>query len=91
MKTRVTVHLPKDLLGRARRRAAAQGRTLTALIEDGLQLVVAGSREPAIGKRIPPPVSRATAGPMPGTELAKLSLLQELDDADYVERMTRLK
>jgi hypothetical protein len=41
MKSRVTVHLPKDLLGRARRRAAAQGRTLTALIEDGLQLVTA--------------------------------------------------
>jgi len=50
MKSRVTVHLPKDLLGRARRRAAAQGRTLTALIEDALELVTAArSREDARG------------------------------------------
>ena len=32
---RTTVRLPKDLLDHARRKAAAEGRTLTSLIEDG--------------------------------------------------------
>ena len=40
MVERTTVRLPEDLLRRAKRKAAAEGRTLTALIEDGLRLVV---------------------------------------------------
>jgi hypothetical protein len=36
-------------------------------------------------------VSRATGGPRPGVDLTDLSALQELDDLDYVGRMTRLK
>jgi toxin-antitoxin system PIN domain toxin len=38
---RTTVRLPPELLRRAKRKAAAEGRTLTSLIEDGLWLVVA--------------------------------------------------
>ena len=37
---RTTVRLPSELLRRAKRKAAVEGRTLTALIEDGLRLVV---------------------------------------------------
>jgi hypothetical protein len=88
---RTTVRLPQDLLNRARRKAAAEGRTLTALIEDGLRLVVTESRRPANNRRILPPVSRATGGPVPGIDLADLSALQELDDLEYVERMKRFK
>jgi hypothetical protein len=61
MKTRITVHLPKDLLGRARRRAAAQGRTLAALIEDGLQLAVEAPRNPGQDERAAPSIETAAA------------------------------
>jgi hypothetical protein len=91
MNERTTVRLPKDLLTRAKRKAAAEGRTLTALIEDGLRLVVAESRKAGKAKRVLPPVSTATGGPMPGIDLTDLSALQEIDDLEYVERMKQLK
>ena len=37
---RTTVRLPKELLARAKRKALAEDRTLTSLIEEGLRLVV---------------------------------------------------
>ena len=40
MAERTTVRLPEDLIKRAKRKAAAEGSTLTALIEEGLRLVV---------------------------------------------------
>jgi len=91
MTERTTVRLPEDLLDRARRKAAAEGRTLTSLIEDGLRLAVAGTRKAAQAKRVLPRVSKATSGPMPGIDLADLSALQEIDDLEYVERMKRFK
>jgi len=91
MSERTTVRLPADLLDRARRKAAAEGRTLTSLIEDGLRLVVSDSRKARAAKRILPPVSTATGGPMPGIDLSDLSTLQEMEDLDYVERMKRFR
>ena len=90
MTARTTVRLPEGLLDRAKRKAAAEGRTLTSLIEDGLRLMVAGDRKAAKGKRDLPPISKATGGPM-GIDLTDLSALQEIEDLDYVERMRRLK
>ena len=37
---RTTVRLPAELLRKAKRKADAEGRTLTALMEDGLRYVV---------------------------------------------------
>jgi len=91
MAGRTTVRLPEGLLDRAKRKAAAEGRTLTSLIEDGLRLMVAGERKAAKGKRVLPPVSKATGGPMPGVDLTDLSALQEIEDLDYVERIKRFK
>jgi len=91
MSVRTTVRLPSDLLDRARRKAAAEGRTLTSLIEDGLRLVTAENRRTTRARRVLPPVSRATGGPMPGIDLADLSTLQEMDDLADVERMKRLE
>jgi hypothetical protein len=91
MSERTTVRLPPDLLDRAKRKAAAEGRTLTSLIEDGLRRVIAESRRTAKTKRVMPRVSRATGGPMPGIDLTDLSALQEMDDLDDVERMKRFK
>ena len=40
MAERTTVRLPEDLVRRAKHKAASEGRSLTALIEDGLRRVV---------------------------------------------------
>jgi hypothetical protein len=91
MAERTTVRLPEDLIKRAKRKAAAEGRTLTALIEDGLRLVVSEARNAPKVKRVRLPVSRATGGPAPGVDYANFSALQEMEDIEYVERMKRLK
>src|SRR5271166_2616465 len=74
MAERTTVRLPEDLLNRARRKAAAERRTLTSLIEDGLRLVVSEDRKPPKTKRVLPRISKARGGPMPGIELAENSV-----------------
>ena len=91
MPQRTTVRLPEGLLDRAKRKAAAEGRTLTSLIEDGLRLMVASGKKAATSKRVLPPISKATGGPMPGIDLTDLSSLEEIEDLDYVERMRRFK
>jgi hypothetical protein len=91
MAERTTVRLPEDLLIRAKRKAVAEGRTLTSLIEDGLRLIVTEKEKETKRKRIQPRISEATGGPMPGIELTDLSELQEIDDLDYIRRMKNLK
>jgi hypothetical protein len=91
MTERTTVRLPEDLLDRAKRKAAAEGRTLTSLIEDGLRLVVAGPRKAGKKKRVLPRISKATGGLMPGIDLTRFSDIQEMDDLEYVERMKHFK
>jgi hypothetical protein len=88
---RTTVRLPKDLLKRAKRKAAAEGRTLTALVEEGLRLVVAGPRARAKRKGGPIPVSKAAGGPMPGADIGRFCASQEMDDLEYIERMKRFE
>ena len=72
---RTTVRLPEELLRRARKKAAAEGRTLTSLIEDGLRLVVAKKE---LRPRIPVRISTATGGPLPGFEEIKMSRIDEI-------------
>jgi hypothetical protein len=91
MTERTTVRLPEELLKRAKRKAAAEGRTLTSLITDGLQHVVSEPRRAAKHGRVLPRVSKAKGGPMPGIDLSSFSNLQEMEDLDRVDRMKRLK
>lgn len=90
MTERTTVRLPPDLLRRAKRKAAAEGRTLTSLIEEGLRLVTS-ARKPPRTERVLPRVSTATGGLMPGVDLSDLSALQEQEDLEYLERMKRFE
>ena len=90
MAERTTVRLPEDLIKRAKRKAAAEGRTLTALIEEGLRLVVFPKRKEK-AKRVLPPDSDATGGPLPGIDISNSAALQEMDDLEYVERMKHFK
>ena len=86
MPERTTVRLPEDLLARAKRKAAAEGRTVTWLIEEGLRLVTAEDRKPE-RNRVVLPVSKATGGFK--VDLTSFSALQELEDLEYVERLKR--
>jgi len=88
---RTTVRLPEDLLDRARRKAAADGRTLTSLIEEGLQLVLTENRLAKTAERVMPRVSRAAGGLMPGIDLTDAAALQELEDKELAERMKRFE
>ena len=91
MTERTTVRLPEDLLKRAKRKAAAEGRTLTSLIADGLRLVVAENRYVIRAKRIIPRVSKAAGGLVPGLDLGNLPALQEMEDVEYVRRIKHFK
>jgi len=91
MPARTTVRLPEDLLNRAKRKAAAEGRTLTSLIEDGLRLIVTENQKRPKGRHVLPRISKATGGLMPGIELSDLATLQEIDDLDYIRRMKKFK
>jgi Arc/MetJ-type ribon-helix-helix transcriptional regulator len=87
MTERTTVRLPEDLVRRAKRKALAEGRSLTALIEDGLRRVL-DDRAPRVrAKRVPAPVSSATGGLMPGVSLDDGAALQELEDLETAGRL----
>ncbi len=88
---RTTVRLPRDLLTRAKRKAVAERRTLTSLIEEGLRLVVGENRKPAKRERRPLPLSTATGGPFPGIDISDSAALQEIEDLEYVARMKHFK
>ena len=88
---RTTVRLPRDLLSRAKRKALAERRTLTSLIEEGLRLVISESRKPPRRGRGRLPVSTATGGPLPGIDISDSAALQEMEDLEYVERMKHFK
>jgi len=89
MPLRATVRLPEELLIHAKRKAAAEGRTLTSLIEEGLRRVVAEERHASPAKRKLPRVSTARGTVMPGIDLDDFLAIQEMDDMAYVERMKR--
>jgi hypothetical protein len=74
---RTTVRIKEDLLRQAKNRAAAEGRTLTSLIEDGLTLILT---KPKTGrhKRVVLPVSKASGGVLPGVDLNRAGDLEEV-------------
>ena len=87
MTERTTVRLPDDLIRRARRKAATEGRTLTALIEEGLRRVLNERAAGVKANRTLPPVSTATGGLMPDIDLNDTAALQELEDLDVARRL----
>jgi hypothetical protein len=87
MTERTTVRLPEDLVRRAKRKSASEGRSLTALIEDGLRRVVnVGAPEQELN-RVLPPVSAATGGLMPGIDLNRTAAQQETEDLELAARL----
>ena len=73
---RTTIRLADDLLRRARKKAAEEGRTLTSLVEEGLKTVLAESK-PARRARVRLPISKASGGTLPGIDLNRSSDLED--------------
>jgi hypothetical protein len=84
---RTTVRLPSELLNRAKRKALAERRTLTSLIEEGLRLVVSDKRKSVKRERRPLPYSDASGPPFPGIDISNSAQLQEMEDLEYIERL----
>jgi hypothetical protein len=74
---RTTIRIKDDLLKRAKKRAADEGRTLTSLVEDGLMLLLSKAKA-SRRKRIELPVSEAIGGVLPGIDLNRSSDLEEV-------------
>ena len=66
---RTTVRLDEKLLERAKKEAARRGGTLTALIEEGLQLVLRRPRQPPERMNVRLPECLAGGGTQPGVDL----------------------
>jgi hypothetical protein len=79
---RTTVRLPEALVKKAKRKAASEGRSLTALIEEGLRRVLSENGPALKAERVLPPVSTAKGGLMPGIDLDDSAALQEADDLE---------
>ena len=75
---RTTVRLNDALLDRAKREAAKRHETLTALIEQGLRLVLSQSRQPHKKRtRVVLPTSGA-GGLQPGVDLSDSAALLDI-------------
>ena len=73
---RTTVRLSGELLRQAKRKAADEGRTLTSVLEEGLNMVLSSS-EPARRRRVQLPVSKMRGGTLPGVDLNHSSDLED--------------
>ena len=77
---RTTVRLDDALLEAARREAKRRGTTLTALIEQGLRLVLRRPLQPPTSDPVVLPECRAGGGVMPGVDLDdSQALLERMD------------
>ena len=87
MNERTTIRLPEPLLAAAKKRAAEEGRTVTALVIEGLQKVI---DEPRRKRRIkmPPicPASIKSAKAVHRFTIEDIRAAEEQADADYVKR-----
>jgi hypothetical protein len=83
---RTTVRLPAELLKKAQRKAAAEGRTLTGLMEEGLRYIVS-DKPTETRERVMPRVSTATGGYAPG--INSIRDIEEMEDLEYIEKLRR--
>ncbi len=74
---RTTVRINEELLKRARKRAADEGRTLTSLVEEGLALILTQAKR-RHGEHVELPVSKASGGVLPGVDLNRSCDLEEV-------------
>ena len=74
---RTTIRINDELLKKAKKRAVDEGTTLTALVEDGLTLILAKPKTTR-RKKVILPLSKSTGGVLPGIDLNNTSDLEEV-------------
>ncbi len=79
---RTTIRLDDQLLAQAKKEAARQGKSLTALIDESLRQSLAKSRRPHQKKKVRIPVSKAKGGTLPGVDLNDSAALLEIMERD---------
>jgi hypothetical protein len=79
---RTTVRLPEALLTQAKKEAQRRGKTVTALIEQGLRIVLSQPETQGPRKRVTLPVSDATGGLLPGVDLDNSVALWDILEDD---------
>ena len=77
---RTTVRLRDELLRRAKKRAADEGRTLTSMIEEGLAIVLAKPQPHRSKRPVRIPTSKATGGVRPGIDLNNSGQISDILD-----------
>ena len=65
-------------MNQAKREAEQRGETVTALIEEGLRLVLAQSHQPPNRERVTLPVCKAGGGVLPGVDLNDSAALEDI-------------
>ena len=86
MSERTTVRLPDELVAKAKRKALAEGRSLTSLIEEGLRRVVTEPAPARPKRRKPLPVSSAVGGLAQDLDWDDLGELETVADAERLRR-----
>lgn len=86
---RTTVRLPSDLLARARKKAAAEGRTLTSLIEEGLRGALATRPRASSQPKPRAPISSVASSDK--VDLSNSARLQELMDDEVIRNAGMIK
>ncbi len=74
---RTTVRINDELLKRAKKRAAHEGRTLTSLVEEGLAVILAEGKG-GRSEHVELPMSNASGGVVPGVDLNRTCELEEV-------------
>lgn len=80
---RTTIRLDEALLNRLRQEASRRGTTLTALIEQGLRLVLRQPPKTSKRPRVAISVSRAGGGTVPGVDLDNSAALLDRMEARH--------
>lgn len=75
---RTTVRLDDALMEQARREARKRGQTLTALVSEGLRLMLAKGTVAPRRRPLALPVCRAGGGTLPGVDLDDSSTLLDI-------------
>lgn len=75
---RTTIRLDDAFLARAKKEALRRGKTLTALIEEGLRMVMAQGEQSVEREPVRLPVSSAGGGTLPGVDLKDSARLLEI-------------
>lgn len=79
---RTTIRMNDELLRRAKKLAAQEGRTLTSIIEEGVATVVNSRQNPQKAEDFRLPVSKKGGGVWPGIDINNSAQLYEIMDRD---------